>query len=87
MSSVVRVPEDTLSEVRRIAEMQGTAPGELLADAWREYLTRHRQQFAKDLEEAARLLRNGSVEDLADFASRNAGTRARAARRSALGHP
>ncbi len=83
MSSVVRVPTDVHRESKRIAELRGIAPGDVLADAWREYFEKHREQFAADLEEAARLLRDGAVEDLAAFASRTAPARAKAARAKA----
>ena len=47
--------------------------------AWREYLERHKGQFAADLEQAARILRDGTTSELAEFASRNAPARAEAA--------
>lgn len=84
MSGVVRVPDDVLREAKRIGELQGAQPGELLAAAWREYFARHREQFARDLEESARLLRDGSLEELASFASRNSKDRARRMREQAL---
>lgn len=78
-SGVVRVPEQMLLESKRIAALKGQLPGDLLAEAWREYLANHRDEFAADLEEAARLLRDGTSEDLAAFAGRNNETRAVAA--------
>ena len=36
----------------------------------------HRDEFVADLEQAAQLLRNGTVQDVAAFASRNAHARA-----------
>ncbi len=83
MSSVVRVPDTVLTEAKRIAALQGTQPGDILATAWREYLDNHRAEFAGDLERAAELLRNGTLDDLAAFASRNAKERARAAHEAA----
>lgn len=59
--------------------MRGQQQGDLLAEAWREYLQRHRNQFAADLEQAANILRNGTMNDLAEFASRRAPARAKAA--------
>ena len=79
MTTVVRIPTDIHAEAKHVAALHGKQPGEVLAEAWREYLANHREQFAGDLEEAARLLRNGTLEDLASFASRNAGSRAEAA--------
>ncbi len=79
MSSVVRLPSEVLAEAKQIAALRGQQPGEVLAAAWREYLTKYREDFAADLEEAARLLRDGTLDDLAGFASRNARARAEAA--------
>lgn len=79
MSTVMRVPTEVHAEAKRIAALRGRQPGEIVAQAWREYLDRHRDEFAADLEEAARLLREGTVDDVASFASRNAAARAEAA--------
>lgn len=78
-TGVVRVPESVLQESKRIAALKGVQPGDLLAEAWREYLKNHREGFAADLEEAARLLREGSLDDIARFASRSVDERAAAA--------
>lgn len=48
---VVRVPEDTHNEATQVAALRQVQAGELLADAWREYMENHREEFAKDLEE------------------------------------
>ena len=79
MTSPVRVPDDVHSETKQLAAMRGQQQGELLAAAWREYLERHKDQFAADLEQAAELLRDGTPNELAEFASRNASARAEAA--------
>lgn len=79
MSSVVRVPDQVHNEAARLAAFRGQQPGHLIAEAWQEYLANHRTEFAADLEEAARLLRNGTLEQLAAFTSRNADARAEAA--------
>jgi class 3 adenylate cyclase len=75
-TGVVRVPSAVHLEAKRLAAIRGKQAGELLADAWREYLANHRDQFAGDLEEAARRLRHGTPEDLAEFANRDVDTRA-----------
>ena len=46
---VVRVPEDTHNEATQVAALRQVQAGELLADAWREYMENHREEFAKDL--------------------------------------
>jgi hypothetical protein len=83
-SSVVRVPNDIHQQAKQVAALRGQQPGEVLAEAWRKYMTENREQFAADLEEAARLLRDGSTEDLAAFTSRNARSRAEFAAAKAL---
>jgi hypothetical protein len=79
MSSVVRVPDKVHNEASRLAAFRGQQPGYLIAEAWQEYLSNHRTEFAADLEEAARLLRDGTLEQLAAFTSRNVDARAAAA--------
>jgi len=66
-TSVVRIPSDVHLEARRIAALCGEQPGDLLAQAWREYVVNHREEFAADLDRAADLMRNASLEDLVDF--------------------
>lgn len=83
MSIPMRVPESVHTEAKRIAALQGVQPGEIIARAWREYVQNHRAEFAADLEEAARRLRDGTLDDLAAFASRNVDERAAAAHESA----
>jgi hypothetical protein len=78
-SGVVRVPEHVLLETKRLAVLKGQQPGEMLATAWREYLANHRDEFAADLEETARLLRDGTLDELAAHVSRDADERAAAA--------
>jgi hypothetical protein len=76
MSGVVRVPSHVHLEAKRIAALRGQQPGEALAEAWREYVENHRAEFAADLEEAARLIRAGTLEDLAAFVIRHTRERA-----------
>jgi hypothetical protein len=86
MSAVVRIPEETHEEITRIAAFRGEQPGHLIAEAWREYIANHRGEFAADLEQAARLLRDGTLEELTEFVNRSVPARAkRAAARLADG--
>lgn len=75
-TKVLRVPEATHSEATQMAALRGSSAGQLLADAWREYMEHHREEFAGDLEEVARLMRDGTLDQLAEFTSRNAEQRA-----------
>ncbi len=76
MTRVLRVPEQVHSQATEIAAMRNSQPGHLVADAWREYIENHRDEFAADLEKTAKLLRDGTLEQLAKFTSRNAHARA-----------
>jgi hypothetical protein len=76
MTRALRVPEQVHNEATQIAAMRRSQPGVLIAEAWREYLANHRDEFAADLEEAAKLLRDGTLDQLATFASRNVDERA-----------
>ncbi len=66
-TTTVRVPLALQREVTRVSELVQETPGELLAAAWAEYLDRHRDDIAVDLQRAADLVRNGTLEDLVDF--------------------
>lgn len=79
MSTTVRVSEDLLDDVRRIGALQGKAPGEMLAQAWGDYLDRHRDEIAENFERAAVLIRAGDTHGLAEHVGRNRRARAEAA--------
>ena len=66
-TNVVRIPSDVHSESKRIAALCGEQQGDLLALAWREYVVNHREDFAADLERAASLMRDGTLDDLVGF--------------------
>jgi hypothetical protein len=76
MSRVLRVPEQIHDEATQIAKLRHSQPGHLVAEAWREYIANHREEFAADLEKTAQLLRDGTLSQLAEFSSRNADARA-----------
>ena len=84
-TTTVRIPADVFQSARRIAALQGRTPGDVLADAWHEYLVENREQFAADLEEAAELVRAGDTEGLARHTSRSAEERGRNLARRARG--
>jgi len=66
-TTTIRVPVQLQEQVTRVSELVRETPGELLAAAWAEYLERHRDEFAADLERAAELVRDGALGDLVDF--------------------
>lgn len=83
MSTTVRVPDELLEDVRRIAALQGRAPGEMLARAWHDFIDRHREEIAHDFERAAELIRSGDTPALAEHVGRNRRTRAERAAQAA----
>lgn len=66
-TTTVRVPVELQEQVTRFSELVPETPGELLTAAWAEYVERHRDDFAADLQQAAELVRNGTLEDLVAF--------------------
>jgi hypothetical protein len=60
MSVVVRLPEDVYESARRVAALRGQQAGDLIGEAWAQYLNSNREQLASDLEAAAQSLREGS---------------------------
>jgi hypothetical protein len=78
-TTAVRVQDDLLEEVKRIAAMRGETAGDLLAKAWEEFLERHREEFSQQFNEVARMLREGDKEGLASLSKRSRVVRAAAA--------
>ncbi|HET6547295.1 MAG TPA: hypothetical protein VFG79_02480 [Solirubrobacter sp.] len=62
------MPVELQEQVTRVSELVRETPGELLTAAWAEYVERHRDEFAADLQRAAELVRDGTLQDLVDFA-------------------
>jgi hypothetical protein len=80
MASVaVRVEEAFLEDVKRLAALRGETPGALLAEAWTEFVERHRGEIASDFEAVAEMFRNGDRKGLAAFSARTRESRADAA--------
>lgn len=75
----VRVHQETHEQTKKMAALVGRSPGELLDEAWEEYMAKHRAEFAVELETAAELVRNGSRQELVDFANRNNADKAKRA--------
>lgn len=74
----MRVPTDVHIEATKIAAMRGQTPGDLLAEAWKEFFARHREHFGKELEEAATIVRRGTTDELTAFVAKGAKDRAKA---------
>ena len=67
----VRIPERVHAESKQFASIRGQQVGDVLELAWDEFLARHREEFAADLEATARIVREGTTADLAKFLNRN----------------
>ncbi len=78
-TTTVRISKDLSSEVAQIAALRGQTSGDLLAKAWKEFLARNKDTFAKDMEEAAKIIRTGTTKDLAAFLSEDVDAHAEAA--------
>jgi hypothetical protein len=82
-TAVMRVPAGLQAEARSLASLRGRQPAELVAQAWQEFLERHGEEFARDLEYVAKTLRDGTLEDLTAFINRGNAERAKDAARKA----
>jgi len=82
-TTTVRISKDLSSEVAQIAALRGQTSGDLLAKAWKEFLARNKDAFAKDMEEAAKIIRAGTTKDLAAFLSVDVAVQAEAAAQQA----
>lgn len=78
-TTTVRISKETSAEVAQIAALMGQSSGDLLARAWKEFLANNKDALAKDMEEAAKIIRTGTAKDLASFISRDIAARAEAA--------
>lgn len=79
----IRVPEDVKDQATRIAALRGVPTAELIAVAWTQFLESHREQFARDLEVAGEIMRDGTRDDLVEFLTMGIGDEAaRAAERA-----
>lgn len=82
-TTTVRISKEISSEVAHVAALMGQSSGDLLAQAWKEFLASHKDAFAKDMEEAAKIIRTGTTQDLASFISRDVAARAELAAKQA----
>ena len=70
-------------DAKTIDAMRGKVPEEVLTAAWREYLTNQHDEIAKDFEIAAKLIREGNMEGLAEHAGRFTQEEAKASAKAA----
>jgi hypothetical protein len=84
-TTVSRIPDEVLHGAKAIASLQGKTTNAVLVEAWHEYMERHRDEIAANVERAADLLRSGDMEGLIAHANRDAEKRARRAAEAAQG--
>lgn len=78
-TTTARVSERTSLESKRIAALRGQSQSDVLDEAWSDFLKNNRDQFAEDLERAAKIVRDGTTAELAEFINRDAESEAAAA--------
>ena len=82
-TTTIRVATDVHTEIAGLAAMRGMSSGDLLGQAWREFLDNNKDLLAEDLEKVAEILRDGTTQDLAAFLSRDVSERAKLAAKKA----
>lgn len=63
-TQVIRVPDGLYKRVRMVSAVAGIAPGQLLYDAFEEYITSHAADFQQSFEEAQKYALSGDVEGM-----------------------
>lgn len=76
---VVRIDEAVLADVKAVAAMRGKTPGEVLTEAWSEFVERHRGEISADFDHVAEMFRTGDREGLLEFTRQTRSARAEAA--------
>lgn len=76
------IPAEIRDSVATLAEQQGVTPEKVVAQAWREYLARHREELQQEFEHVGEMIRAGDTEALVDYTMSDIDERAeRAAKR------
>lgn len=64
------LPQPLRRDVKALADMQGSEPGELLASAWHEFLHVHKDQLMADHETLRAAIKSDNKDGLAQFSKR-----------------
>lgn len=80
MTTTIEVPDALSVEVAQVAEVANREPGELLAEAWREFMARNGDVLADRYAELSGLVQAGDRARLLEAVTRDSATRARATR-------
>ncbi len=81
----LRLPDDVRRSVEKLAEREGTEPGELVIRAWQQYVEQHRERLDHESERVGRMMSDGDVEGLASYLRSDSRSRAEEAARKAHG--
>lgn len=54
-----RIPEEVLAEAKQIAAMRGTTSGAVIAQAWMEFVERHRAAISDEFAQVSQMMRDG----------------------------
>ena len=82
---VVRIDEAVLADVKAVAGIRGKTPGDMLAQAWTEFVSHHRGEISADFDHVADMVRRGDRDGLLEFARQRRSARAEAAAERAAG--
>lgn len=82
-TSTMRLPSEMQAEAKSLAAIRGEQPAALVARAWKEFMEKHREEFAREFEAAAAILRNGDLSDLTEYLGQDNADRAKAAAKAA----
>ena len=69
-SADFNVPRDVREDVRALAELQGRAPDDVIAEAVRVFLDQHRESVHREHNDVAQMMRENDVEGLKAYAKR-----------------
>ena len=75
----VRIPEDTLRSARQISGLLGTTPGNLLQEAFQEFVSNHRAEIIDAFDYAKKYVASQDREGLVHLASQGIHERAKRA--------
>lgn len=66
-SHPVRIPEGTLSQLRVVSAVYGRTPGEVLSEAFNEYLDHHREDLRHQFELTQKYVLSGDADTMLEL--------------------
>jgi hypothetical protein len=80
----VYIPAEIRNSVAALAKRQGVTPEKVVAQAWREYFARHREELQQDFERVGKMIRSGDTDALVEYTAGDIDERAELAVRRRL---